>query len=126
MLLNKKTCVCGEDLRTEPFTNYVPNRDITFYAGNVDMMGECVCKCGRTLKGFFKRDDRGDLQLIDLEVLKDIEEFANDINVGGNEETTDIETMDEADMKTDEIEPTSDMGTTEKVENKPTSKAKKK
>lgn len=116
MLLNKKTCVCGEDLRKEPFTNYVPNRDITFYAGNVDMMGERVCKCGRTLKGFFKRDDRGDLQLIDLEVIKNIEE----------EPATDIETMDEADMKTDKIEPTSDMDTEKKVENKPTSKAKKK
>lgn len=126
MLLNKKTCVCGEDLRKEPFTNYVPNRDITFYAGNVDMMGERVCKCGRTLKGFFKRDDRGDLQLIDLEVIKDIEKFVNDTNVGSKEETTDIETMDEADMKTDEIEPTSDIGTEKKVENKPTSKAKKK
>lgn len=113
MLLNKKTCVCGEDLRAEPFTNYVPNRDITFYAGNVDMMGERVCKCGRTLKGFFKRDERGELQLIDLEVIKDIEEPAT-------EQTEEIE------KETEETEATSDMGTIEKVENKPTSKAKKK
>lgn len=113
MLLNKKICVCGKDLRTETFTNYVPNRDITFYGGNVDMMAEHECVCGRKLKGFFKRDERGDLKLIDLEVIRDVEEI-------------DIETMYEADMKKDENEPTSDIATPEKVENKGTSKAKKK
>ena len=72
MLLNKKTCVCGKDLTKEKFENYVPNKDITFYAGKVEMIGEHTCKCKRKLKGFFKRDERGELKLIDLEVIKDI------------------------------------------------------
>lgn len=72
MLLNKKTCLCGKDLTNEKFENYVPNKDITFYAGNVEMIGEHTCKCKRKLKGFFKRDERGELKLIDLEVIKNI------------------------------------------------------
>lgn len=110
MLLNKKTCVCGKDLKNEPFKNYKPNLDIEFYAGNVEMIGEHTCECGRILKGFFKRDEKGELKLIDLEVIGEIA----------------METNDELDIKSEENKPTSDMPTEEKVENKPTSKGKKK
>lgn len=113
MLLNKKTCPCGEDMREKQFINYVPNRDMTFYGGNVEMIAEHTCECGRVLKGFFKRDERGELQVLDLEVIKDIEETA-------------IEQTEEIEKETEETEATSDMPTEEKVENKPISKAKKK
>lgn len=92
MLLNKTNCTCGKDLKQEQFTNYVPNKDLEFYGGRVTMIGIYNCECGRQLKGYFERDDYGNLKLIDLEVIAELkieekdglkyiaEEIKNDLN----------------------------------------------
>lgn len=101
MLLNKTNCLCGKDLKQEQFTNYVPNKDVEFYGGRVAMTGIYNCECGRQLKGYFERDDYGNLNLIDLEVIAElkieenegakyiVEEIKNDLN-----ETSCVGTVD--------------------------------
>lgn len=73
MLLNKTSCICGKNLKGEKFDKYIPKRmDDKFYGGRVCMTGEIKCECGRELKGYFSRPGIN-LELIDLEVIKDIE-----------------------------------------------------
>ncbi len=94
MLLNKTICECGEDLKDKTFSNFTPNEDIRYYGGNCQMFGEIDCKCGRKLKGIFKRLDDGKLKLIDLEVIHDVENKKTDISNFNNEPIKDT-TQDE-------------------------------
>lgn len=74
MLLNKTECKCGKELKEVRFDRYEPNHDREFYGGRVHMTGTYKCECGRELKGYFSRNMSGELDLIDLEVLEELEE----------------------------------------------------
>lgn len=74
MLLNKTECKCGLDLKQIRFDTYEQNHDVFFYGGRVHMIGIYKCECGRLVKGYFSRNIHGELDLIDLEILEDIEE----------------------------------------------------
>lgn len=73
MLLNSRQCKCGinqSDIKFDKYYQY--HGDDAFYGGQIDMIGERTCECGRNLKGYFKRDINQKLILLDLEVIKDI------------------------------------------------------
>ena len=72
-LLNKTQCLCGKELKAEKFDTYTPQKtDGRFYGGRIGMTGTYKCKCGRELKGYFGLTPT--LNLIDLEVIKDIDQ----------------------------------------------------
>lgn len=87
MLLNKTICKCGKELLNENFDNYVPNKDLDFYGGRVAMTGIYNCECGRQLNGYFERDNYGNLNLIDLEVIAELRIEENEGNNYIAEET---------------------------------------
>lgn len=73
MLLNKKECICGKDHKSTKFDKYIPNKDWNFYGGRVSMIGlSHTCECGRVLKGYFGKNYKDELELIDLEVIQDL------------------------------------------------------
>lgn len=73
MLLNKKECICGKDHKSTKFDKYVPNKDWNFYGGRVSMIGlSHKCECGRVLKGYFGKNYKDELELIDLEVIQNL------------------------------------------------------
>lgn len=81
MLLNKKQCICGKDHKSTKFDKYVPNKDWNFYGGRVSMIGlSHTCECGRVLKGYFGKNYKDELELIDLEIIEDVAEKATEID----------------------------------------------
>ena len=91
MLLNKKECICGKDHKSTKFDKYVPNKDWNFYGGRVSMIGlSHTCECGRVLKGYFGKNYKDELELIDLEVIQDI---STKIDTEIPQEATEIDTI---------------------------------
>jgi hypothetical protein len=81
MLLNKKECICGKDHKSTKFDKYIPNKDWNFYGGRVSMIGlSHTCECGRVLKGYFGKNYKDELELIDLEIIEDVAEKATEID----------------------------------------------
>ena len=73
-MLNSTKCLCGRDLAEVRFESYMPEpMNDKFYGGRVSMTGTVKCDCGRELKGYFQRINNN-LKLIDLEVIKDLDE----------------------------------------------------
>lgn len=73
-MLNSTKCLCGRELAGKKFDKYIPEpMNDKFYGGRVSMTGTIKCECGRDLKGFFQRVSNN-LVLIDLEIVKDLEE----------------------------------------------------
>lgn len=98
MLLNKKQCICGKDHKSTKFDKYVPNKDWNFYGGRVSMIGlSHTCECGRTLKGYFGKNHKDELELIDLEIIEDVAEEATEVA----EKATEIDTIVEETTKYD-------------------------
>ena len=73
-MLNSTKCLCDRDLAEVRFESYMPEpMNDKFYGGRVSMTGTVKCDCGRELKGYFQRINNN-LKLIDLEVIKDLDE----------------------------------------------------
>ena len=73
-MLNSTKCLCDRDLAEVRFESYMPEpMNDKFYGGRVSMTGTVKCDCGRKLKGYFQRINNN-LKLIDLEVIKDLDE----------------------------------------------------
>ena len=73
-MLNSTKCLCDRDLAEVRFESYMPEPMYDkFYGGRVSMTGTVKCDCGRELKGYFQRINNN-LKLIDLEVIKDLDE----------------------------------------------------
>ena len=73
-MLNSTKCLCNRDLAEVRFESYMPEpMNDKFYGGRVSMTGTVKCDCGRELKGYFQRINNN-LKLIDLEVIKDLDE----------------------------------------------------
>lgn len=99
MLLNKKECICGKDHKSTKFDKYIPNKDWNFYGGRVSMIGlSHTCECGRVLKGYFGKNYKDELELIDLEVIQDI---STKIDTEIPQEATEIDTIVEKTTKYD-------------------------
>ncbi len=77
-MLNSTKCLCDRDLAEVRFESYIPEpMNDKFYGGRVSMTGTVKCDCGRELKGYFQRINNN-LKLIDLEVIKDLDELQLD------------------------------------------------
>lgn len=100
-MLNKTQCLCGCELKGKKFNKYIPMKlDDRFYGGRVSMTGDIICECGRELKGYFTKP-ANEIELIDLEVVKDITgEEKNENMPTSGEENRDEMTQKEKKTKT--------------------------